>query len=121
MTDLKELSKAATASSREMATELGNRFGVEKLVDIWERHQRDVQAWAKVVNEIHREELQAAVEAEREACAAIISNFRAHLNFEALLDAMRDERMPPKAVHALSDLLDGMADLIRARSKQEGE
>ena len=51
-------------------------------------------------------------EKTREECAAKIKNFRAHLNFEALLDAMRDEQMPPKAVAALSDLLDGLADIV---------
>lgn len=39
------LAEAATNSGREMAVELGNRFGVKRLVEIWEQHNVDVRAW----------------------------------------------------------------------------
>lgn len=64
--------------------------------------------------------LDALLQAERERCADKVSNFRAHLNFAALLDVMRDERMPPKAVNALSDFLDGIATAIRNLNEGEG-
>lgn len=63
-------------------------------------------------------ETEARVRAE---CAAKLRNFRGHLNFEAFLQVLRDEPFAPEIVDAVSDILDGMADAIRALEQKEGE
>jgi len=60
--------------------------------------------------------LKAAVAAEREACAQKVESNRAHLNFEAMLNLLRDTPLPEPIVTAVSNLLDGIAKAIRART-----
>lgn len=54
---LDDLAKSATNSSKEMACELASRIGVKKLIEIWERHQDDIQNWAKEVNAQHERDM----------------------------------------------------------------
>lgn len=52
---LDEAAQAATKSGREMATELGGRIGVKRLIEIWERHQADVRTYVNALNAAHTE------------------------------------------------------------------
>lgn len=53
MSDLNTLAETATRSGREMATELGGRIGVKRLIEIWEQHQADVRLYIKALNKAH--------------------------------------------------------------------
>lgn len=67
--DIETLAETATASSKEMAIELANRFGVKKLAEIWERHNVDIRAWHSAVKADYKARIEALeaqlAEAER--------------------------------------------------------
>ncbi|PIE10021.1 MAG: hypothetical protein CSA72_10430 [Rhodobacterales bacterium] len=59
MNQINALAEAATNSGREMAVELGNRFGVKRLVEIWEQHNVDVRAWHGAVKADYEARIEA--------------------------------------------------------------
>ena len=115
---LHEQIKAAEAAENARAAKLYEDLADDGIVEgtLSVEAASACQGCAEEIRSLISEDQNSALEAVkaqvREECAAKIRNFRAHLNFEALLDAMRDEQMPPKAVEALSNLLDGLADIV---------